>query len=76
MPRKDTLQQTIGKFIKTQRKKQEMSLEKLALLSLGKKTYASKISLIEKGQVKGYTVDTLDRILFALGFEMANLFKD
>jgi transcriptional regulator with XRE-family HTH domain len=75
MPR-ESLQKTIGKFIKTARKNKKMTQQRLALLALGNDCYASKIGRIEKGELKGYTVETLDKILNELGFDFSSLFKD
>jgi transcriptional regulator with XRE-family HTH domain len=74
MPKK-TIQQIVGTFIATERKKQKLSLAKLSNLAFGHTHYANKIMDIEKGKIKEFSVDTLDKILSGLGFNMAEMFK-
>jgi transcriptional regulator with XRE-family HTH domain len=73
---KESIQVTIGKFIYKERKKQNLTLNELSLLAFKNEANANRIARIEKGLTKQYTVETLDKILNALGFKLRNLFKD
>jgi transcriptional regulator with XRE-family HTH domain len=73
---KESIQLTIGKFIKRERKKQNMTLQKLSLLAFKNEMNSHRISKIEQGLTKSYSIETLDRILKALGFSFAEMFRD
>jgi transcriptional regulator with XRE-family HTH domain len=73
---KETIQQTIGNFIYTERKKQKLSLAKLSEKAFGNNHNATLINNIEKGVIKHYSVETLNNILKGLGFSLKELFKN
>jgi len=60
----------IGVFIKTQRTDQKLSLAQLSEKAFGKDWYASKISLIERGQFPNATFTFIVKLLNALGHKI------
>jgi transcriptional regulator with XRE-family HTH domain len=72
---KDTIQESIGKFIYNERKKQNLSMAKLSMKAHGTSIHATRIGNIEKGLIKNCSINTLDVILKALGFDLAETFK-
>lgn len=57
-----------GKFIRDERLKQKMSLEKLSLESFGNSNMMSVISLIERGKKPHVEFLTIYKIFKALGY--------
>lgn len=70
-----TIQETVGKFIHDERKRQKMSLANLAFKVYGNMGSQTRIGNIEKGIIKDCSINTISLILEALGFDMRDLFK-
>jgi len=64
----------IGKFIKSERTKKKMSQAELSKLSFGSIHQAKSVGLIEKGLKPNVEFQTIDKILFALGYDLKEVF--
>jgi transcriptional regulator with XRE-family HTH domain len=73
---KETIQEAIGKFIYNERKKQKLSLTSLSIKVYKNKCSATRIGNIEKGIIRDYSINTVYEIIYALGYDMRELFKD
>jgi transcriptional regulator with XRE-family HTH domain len=71
----ETIQDVIGTFIYTERKKQKLSMATLSIKAYGTNAYASKIGKIEKGLMRNSSINTIALILAGLGYDMRDLFK-
>jgi len=69
------LQTEIGLFVHYHRKEQNLTLMNLSELAFGHLNYATKISKIEKGNLTNFSVETLDKITKALGFDLRTIFE-
>lgn len=65
----------IGKFIKSERTKQKLSLAELSKKSFGSEYQAKGISLIERGMKPKVEFETINKILFALGYDLKEIFN-
>lgn len=74
MPRL-TIQQSIGNFIHEERTKQGLSLRDLSTRTFKSEGHANTISKIEKGELKGVTLEKVYALLKSLGYDMTDLFK-
>ncbi|HEY6143772.1 MAG TPA: helix-turn-helix domain-containing protein [Flavobacterium sp.] len=72
----ETIQEVIGSFIFTERKKQGLSMAQLSVKAFGSNAYATRISDIEKAKHLGCSIATISTILAGLGYDMRDLFKN
>jgi transcriptional regulator with XRE-family HTH domain len=69
------LQDEIGLFIHHHRKEQNLTLVGLSELAFGHPNYHTVISKIERGKMGNFSVETLDKITVALGFDLRSVFE-
>jgi transcriptional regulator with XRE-family HTH domain len=73
--KKETIQEAIGKFIYNERKKQKLSLTALSIKVYKNKCSATRIGNIEKGRTKDCSINTIYQTIYALGYDLREIFK-
>ena len=73
---KETTQEAIGKFIYHERNKQKLSLIALSIKVYKNKCSATRIGNIEKGKTRDSSINTISAILYALGYDLREIFKE
>lgn len=73
---KETIQEAIGKFIYNERTKQKLSLTALSIKVYKNKCSATRIADIEKGKTRNTSINTISEILYALGYDLREIFNE
>lgn len=74
--KKETIQEVIGKFIYSERKKQKLTLTALSIKVYKNKCSATRIGSIEKGLKRDCSINTISKILASLGYDLREIFKE